>query len=94
MEHVLDTNRRIAAVFVSKALEFINLPISLFECDIKKCNPDLYKGLRGKTVIRRSRKSLAILKRVKKDLNKVHRILYVSVKKKSRRSYCKSCFVG
>jgi hypothetical protein len=75
MEHVLDINKRTALTFTKKAKSFINLPRNLFECDVKKCNPELYKGRRGKATIRRARKALVIIKRIELNLDKLCKLL-------------------
>ena len=77
MQHVLDINRKTAHDFAKKAKQFINLPRQLFECDMKKCNPNLYKGTRGKAAIRRAKKALVITKSLEKDLDRLIKILEV-----------------
>lgn len=77
MEHVLDVNRKTALTFTKKAREFLNLPRSLFECDVKKCNPKLYCGRKGKATIRRAKKALVIIKRADVNLSKLCRLLEV-----------------
>jgi hypothetical protein len=77
MKHALDINRETALGFVKKARQFLNLPRELFSCDIKKCNPALYKGKKGIAAIKRSRKGLAIVKRVDKSLESLCKLLEV-----------------
>ena len=61
----------------SEAEEYPNIggTFHLCECDIKKCNPDLYKGKKGVIAIARSKKALAVIKRIEIDLNKLKKIL-------------------
>ena len=75
MQHVLDVNRHTSLEFVKKAQQFINLPKSLFECDVQKCNPKIYSGPRGKAAIRRAKKALVIVRRIEKDLEKLKKLL-------------------
>lgn len=75
MQHSLDINRKTILVFVQKAQGFLNLPRSLFECDVKQCNPKLYQGARGRAAIKRAKKALVIIKRIDKDLIKLCKIL-------------------
>lgn len=75
MKHTLDINRDTSLGFVKKAHQFLELPKKLCECDIKKCNPDLYKGKKGVIAIARSKKALVVIKRIEVDLNKLKKIL-------------------
>lgn len=75
MKHVLDINRQTTLSFVKKARQFLNLPRNLFECDIEKCNPELYKGSRGASAVRRAKKGLEIVDRVDGDLKKLCALL-------------------
>lgn len=75
MDHVLDINRKTALDFTKKARQFLNLPKSLFECDIKRCNPKLYKGPKGQAAIRRAKKGLALIKKADSNLHKLCNLL-------------------
>lgn len=77
MEHVLDINRKTALTFVKKAREFLSLPRSLFECDVKMCNPKLYHGRKGKASIRRAKKGLVVIKRADQNLARLCKLLSV-----------------
>jgi hypothetical protein len=77
MEHALDINRQTALAFTKKARQFLNLPRSLFECDVKKCNPKLYTGRRGAATIKRGKKALTIIKRADQNLAKLMKLLEV-----------------
>lgn len=75
MSKTLDINRQTAATFVGKAQEFLKLPYQLWDCDIKQCNPKLYKGVKGKAAITRAKKGLILLERINKDLIAVRKLL-------------------
>jgi len=82
MQHVLDVNRDTALQFTKKARQFLNLPKSLFECDVKKCNPKLYTGRKGLACIKRAKKALVIIKRADQNLGKLVKLLDVEERKK------------
>jgi hypothetical protein len=73
--HVLDVNRTTALAFIKKAKLFLNLPRTLFECDVKQCNPRLYVGSKGAATVKRAVRGLVILGQVDKELNKLCKIL-------------------
>lgn len=74
-DQILDTNCRTKIEFLKKAQEFLNLPKSLFECDVERRNPDLYKGPKGVATIRRSKKAIVLMKGIEKNLNKIINLL-------------------
>ena len=75
MKHALDINKQTALSFVRKAQEFLGLPRKLWQCDIDRCNPNLYKGALGKAAIKRARAGSKILKRVDADIKKIIKLL-------------------
>jgi len=74
-KNVLDINRQTALSFTKKAREFLNLPKSLFECDVKQCNPKLYHGSKGKAAIKRAKKALTIIREIEQKLKRLCKIL-------------------
>lgn len=81
MEHTLDINRKTILSFVEKSGHFLNLPRKLFECDVAKCNPSLYRGKKGIAAIKRAKKGLIIVARIEKDLAKLRKILKTAASK-------------
>lgn len=72
---ILEINRKTASGFVKKSRSFLNLPRSLFECDVQQCNPDLYKGKRGKAAVERARKALTLAKKADRILEQLCTLL-------------------
>ena len=77
MQHTLDINRKTALEFTKKARQFLNLPRSLFACDVKMCNPKLYHGKKGKATIKRAKKALVIIKRADSNLARLCKLLEI-----------------
>lgn len=74
-QNVLEINRRTILHFVRNAQRFLNLPKTLFECDVNQCNPALYVGVEGKIAIKRAKKGLAIIHKTNKMLTQLGTLL-------------------